>query len=204
MRVKKRHSFKDVRLRDVAFVRLGHPFRGTVKNYDDGDVRVIQVRDIKDTGDICLESVIKTKLMTKKNPDWLQKGDLLFVAKGSRHTCALVEDSLDLTLCSPHFFVVRLKSEFRDVVIPDFICWQLNQQSAQRYFTTTAEGTMYLSIRRQVLEDVPIKILPIQKQKHLADLLRCVVREKSLLLKLIENRQQQIDAIAFNFLESSD
>ena len=98
---------------------------------------------------------------------------------------------------------MRLKPEFKDVIVPDFLCWQLNQQPAQRYFKATAEGSMYLSIRRQVLENVPIKVLKFEKQKQLAAMHRCAVREQKVLQKLIENRQQQLEAIAIHALESS-
>lgn len=146
--------------------------------------------------------MVETVLMTKKQPDWLQNGDVLFVAKGAKHYSVLVEQVLERTVCSPHFFVVRLKPEFKDVIVPDFLCWQLNQQPAQRYFKATAEGSMYLSIRRQVLENVPIKVLKLEKQKQLAALHRCGVREQKVLQKLIENRQQQLEAIAIHALES--
>lgn len=203
MNAKMRQATEELRLSDIADIRLGHPFRGTVKQYDNGDVNVVQVRDTEPTGEINQYTMVETVLMTKKQPDWLQNGDVLFVAKGAKHYSVLVEQVLERTVCSPHFFVVRLKPEFKDVIVPDFLCWQLNQQPAQRYFKATAEGSMYLSIRRQVLENVPIKILKFEKQKQLAAMHRCAVREQKVLQKLIENRQQQLDAIAIHALESS-
>jgi restriction endonuclease S subunit len=203
MNAKMRQATEELRLSDIADIRLGHPFRGTVKQYDNGDVHVVQVRDTEPTGEINQYTMVETVLNTKKQPDWLQNGDVLFVAKGAKHYSVLVEQVLERTVCSPHFFMVRLKPEFKDVIVPDFLCWQLNQQPAQRYFKATAEGSMYLSIRRQVLENVPIKVLKFEKQKQLAAMHRCAVREQKVLQKLIENRQQQLEAIAIHALESS-
>ncbi len=202
MTAKVRYTPEMVKLCDIADIRLGHPFRGTVKQYDNGDVNVVQVRDTEPTGEINQYTMVETVLKTKKQPDWLENGDVLFVAKGAKHYSVLVEQVLERTVCSPHFFMVRLKPEFKDVIVPDFLCWQLNQQPAQRYFKATAEGSMYLSIRRQVLENVPIKVLNFKKQKQLAAMHRCAVREQKVLQKLIENRQQQIEAIAIHALES--
>ncbi len=202
MNAKMRQAAQELHLSDIADIRLGHPFRGTVKQYDNGDVNVVQVRDTEQTGVINQTTLVKTHLSTKKQPDWLQNGDVLFVAKGAKHYSALVQQVLERTLCSPHFFVVRLKSEFKDVIVPDFLCWQLNQQPAQRYFKATAEGSMYLSIRRQVLENTPIKVLNFEEQKQLAALHRCGVREQKVLQKLIDNRQHQLEAIAIHALES--
>lgn len=203
MNAKMHHAAKEVRLSDIADIRLGHPFRGTVKQYDNGDVNVVQVRDTEATGEINQDTMVETVLNTKKQPDWLQNGDVLFVAKGAKHYSALVQKVLERTVCSPHFFVVRIKAELKDVILPDFLCWQLNQQPAQRYFKATAEGSMYLSIRRQVLENVPIKVLTLEKQKQLTAMHRCGVKEQKVLQKLIENRQQQLEAIAIHALESS-
>lgn len=202
MNAKMHHVAKEVRLSDIAGIRLGHPFRGTVKQYDKGDVNVVQVRDTEPTGEINQATLVQTQLSTKKQPDWLQNGDVLFVAKGAKHYSALVQQVLEHTVCSPHFFVVRIKAEFKDMILPDFLCWQLNQQPAQRYFKATAEGSMYLSIRRQVLENVPIKVLTLEKQKQLTAMHRCAVKEQKVLQKLIENRQQQLEAIAIHALES--
>ena len=203
MNAKMRQATEELRLSDIADIRLGHPFRGTVKQYDKGDVHVVQVRNTEATGEINQTTLVQTQLSTKKQPDWLQNGDVLFVAKGAKHYSALVQQVLEHTVCSPHFFVVRLKPEFKDVIVPDFLCWQLNQQPAQRYFKATAEGSMYLSIRRQVLENVPIKVLTLEKQRQLAAMHRCAVKEQKVLQKLIENRQQQLEAIAIHALESS-
>ena len=63
---------------------------------------------------------------------------------------------------------------------------------------------MHLSIRRQVLENVPIKVLTLEKQKQLTAMHCCGVREQKVLQKLIENRQQQLEAIAIHALESID
>jgi restriction endonuclease S subunit len=203
MNAKMRQATEELRLSDIADIRSGHPFRGTIKQYDNGDVNVVQVRDTEPTGEINQYTLVKTQLSTKKQPDWLQNGDVLFVAKGSKHYSVLVKQVLERTVCSPHFFVVRIKAEFKDMILPDFLCWQLHQQPAQRYFKATAEGSMYLSIRRQVLENVPIKVLKYEKQKQLAALHRCGVREQKVLQKLIENRQQQLEAIAIHALESA-
>ena len=202
MNAKVHHTSEEVKLCDITDIRLGHPFRGTIKQYENGDVNVVQVRDTEATGEINQYGVVETILSTKKKPDWLQNGDVLFVAKGAKHYSALVDNIRVRTVCSPHFFVVRLKPEFKDVILPAFLCWQLNQQPAQRYFKATAEGSMYLSIRRQVIENVPIRVLSPQKQRQLAAMHSCGVKEQKVLQKLIENRQQQLDAIAIHALDT--
>jgi hypothetical protein len=190
----------DTKLGDIADIRSGHPFRGSIEPDIKGDVHVVQVRDTNDTGEITQDKVIKTTLTSKKQPDWLKSGDILFVAKGAKHYSALVEDLPKQTVCSPHFFLVRIKPALKELVTPEFICWQLNQLPAQRYFQTTAEGSLYLSVRRQILEYVPITMLPIEKQRQLTAMNRCAAKERKVLQQLIDNRQQQLEVIAISEL----
>lgn len=189
-----------LKLGDIANIRSGHPFRGSIKADKEGDVHVVQVRDTKATGELLQSGIIKTTLTSKKQPDWLQAGDILFAAKGSMHHSALVESLPEKTVCSPHFFLVRIKSAFKDLVTPEFICWQLNQLPAQHYFQRSAEGSLYLSIRKQILECTPITMLSIDKQQQLTALHRCGVNEQKVLQQLIENRQLQLNAIALKAL----
>jgi hypothetical protein len=189
---------------DIADIRSGHPFRGSIDLDKNGHVNVVQVRNTEANGELIQDDMITTTLKSKKQPDWLQNGDVLFVAKGAKHYSVLVENIPERTVCSPHFFMVRLKHAFKGLVLPEFVCWQLNQQPAQRYFKATAEGSMYLSIRRQVIEDAPIKVLTLEKQHQLAAMHRCGVKEQKVLQKLIENRQHQLDAVALHELDAID
>jgi hypothetical protein len=190
----------NTKLCDIVDIRPGHPFRGSIEQINDGEAHVVQVRDTAPTGEVSHGEMIRTNLSGKKQPDWLQPGDVLFVAKGARHFAALVENLPKQSVCSPHFFLIRVKDEFRNKVTPEFICWQLNQLPAQRYFQVTAEGSLYLSIRRQVLEYTPIKLLPLERQRQLTAMHHCAVKEQNVLQQLINNRQNQLNAIAQDVL----
>ena len=193
-------SFK---LKDIADIRLGHPFRGSIEGDECGDVHVVQMRDTNDSGEVDGSNLVRTFLTGRKKPDWLQKGDILFVAKGANHYAAIVDDGVlpGQSVCSPHFFLVRIKPKKHVIALPAFIAWQLNQIPAQRYFFNSAEGSLYVSIRKQVLEDTPLVLPSIERQRQLISMQLCALNEKKTLQRLIENRQQQINAIAKNELE---
>ena len=185
---------------EIADVFSGYPFRGTIPADENGDVHVVQVRDTRATGEVFQDEMVKVILPGKKAPNWLRSGDVLFVAKGVKHFAALVEDLPVNTVCSPHFFLIRVKPEYQNRVKPEFICWQLNQLPAQRYFSTTAEGSLHLSVRRQVLENTPIKLLDIKDQQLIANMHKCATKERTALSKLIENKDKEQAAIALQLL----
>jgi len=184
------------KLYNIADIRPGYPFRGTIAPIPDAETHVIQVRDIDNFDEINAEQLITTELTGRKQPDYLNKGDVLFVAKGAKHFATYVQQLPEQSVCSPHFFIVRIQAQYERKVLAEFISWQLNQHTAQRYFINSAEGTLYVSIRRKILEDTPITVPPLVTQKRIVALYRAAVSEQKALQQLIANRQQQLNVIA--------
>lgn len=185
-----------IKLSKVAEIRPGHPFRGTIISSPHASTHAVQVRDVNKFGDIEPENLIATELKGRKQPDYLKEGDILFVAKGAKHFSTYVRQVPEQSVCSPHFFIVRIQPQYKDKVLAEFINWQLNQRSAQRYFINSAEGTLYVSIRRKILEDTPITVPPLVTQQRIVSLYRAAVSEQKVLQQLIVNRQQQLNIIA--------
>lgn len=189
------------KLSDLVELHRGYPFRGKIEENEHGDVHVVQLRDAHPSGYIVPDEMIKTTLLGRKKPDWLQAGDVLFAAKGANFFAVLVEDLPEDTVCAPQFYLLKIKDEFKNKVLPAFIGWQLNQAPAQHHFEKTAEGSMYLSIRKEVLESTPITLLSIEEQYEIASLYQASLKEERVLQQMIDNRQQQLKALAFKFLD---
>jgi restriction endonuclease S subunit len=96
-------------------------------------------------------------------------------------------------VCSPHFFVLRIRGL---VVEPRFLAWQINQIPAQEYLQREATGSHILNIRREVIERLEIVIPSLARQAAIVAFAEEATREKRLLSALIENRQQQMNALA--------
>jgi len=184
------------KLGEIANIRSGHPFRGTIKPIPKAKIHVVQVRDVNECGEINIKKLITTELIGRKNPDWLQAQDILFIAKGARHFATFVQKLPEQTVCSPYFFIIRINTEQKNTVLPEFIYWQLNQPSVQKYFKISAEGSLHVSIRRKILEDTPIALPPIAIQQKIVALHRAAIKEQKVLQQLINNRRQQLDLIA--------
>jgi len=193
---------KSTALIDIADIKPGHPFRGSINPSDDADTYVIQIRDINQYGEVDKPTVVKTTLTSRKKPAYLKENDILFAIKGARHFATLMQNIPDNSVCSPHFFIIRVNNKSLAHVIPAFISWQLNQVIAQQYFKNSAEGTHYVSIRRKVLEDIPLVIPPIANQEKIVAFHNAAIKEQKLLHQLIKNRQQQTNALAINLHQS--
>jgi hypothetical protein len=187
-------------LGDVAEVRLGHPFRGAIPAVAKGSVRVVQIRDLRPDGIKNESDLLRTELAGRKAPDWLAEGDILLAARGTNPSATYLVNPPPRTVCSPHFYVIRVKQPNR--LLPAFLAWQLNQSPAQRYLRQSAEGSLQLSIRRGVLEQVPIQIPPLDRQHAVIALARSAEAERTALEALIKNRESELALLAERLLST--
>ena len=183
-----------MKLLEITNITPGYPFRGAIPEKAGSCIRVVQLKDISRSGYIDWESSIEADLETKKEPDWLKPGDILFSARGNRNFATIItKECPSSALAAPYFYVIKNKS---NKVLPSFIAWQLNQSPCQKYFQKESEGTLIKSIRKSVLENIPIKIPALEKQKHIIKIVETVEREKQICEQLIQNGEVLMSSIA--------
>ncbi|WP_231502342.1 restriction endonuclease subunit S [Herbaspirillum sp. RV1423] len=186
-------------LKQLADVQAGYPFRGSVPVVEGGNARALQMRDLTPEGISDWQAMAQTQIDAGRNEQLLRAGDIVFVARGVRnYAVCLPEVPLD-AVCCQYFFLIRLNT---DRLLPEFLAWQINRAPAQRYLASNAEGSDQLSIRRGVLEGMPIAVPPLPQQHAIIALAGDAIAEKRHLEALIHNRQQQQDAIARHLHQS--
>jgi len=189
-------------LRSLAIIQPGYPFRGKLPIDGNGDAYAVQFRHIvlgEPLSDKHGKTLDRVKLPGRKRPDYLQSGDVIFMAKGTRNHAAVVGKVPPNTVCTPNFYCIRLHSDSSGLM-PEFLAWELNHINAQRYFAVCSQGSATPSITKSQLSDLPIVIPPIEQQKFMVKLADAATRERQLLNQLIENRQLMINAVARQLL----
>ncbi len=194
-----------MKLKQIATINAGYPFRGKIPEVVDSAVIVVQMKDVSLTEGICWPDCLKTELIGKREPDYLTTGDILVAARGNHNYAIQVDQSLVSTakqaVASPHFFVVRLNKKD---ILPEFMAWLLNQIPAQRYFEQNAEGTLTKSIRRSVLEDAPVLVPSLAKQRAIIAMANALGEEQRLLQKLVNNGEHMMAAIANDLYQAHE
>jgi hypothetical protein len=189
-------------LHKLASIQPGYPFRGTLPLDREGGAFVVQYRHIDVSHHLHDQSgktLDRVTLQGRKCPDYLQSGDVIFMAKGTRNHAAVVGKVPPNTVCTPNFYRIRLHSDSSGLM-PEFLAWELNHINAQRYFAVCSQGSATPSITKSQLGDLPIVIPPIEQQKFMVKLADAATRERQLLNQLIENRQLMINAVARQLL----
>jgi restriction endonuclease S subunit len=175
-------------------IQGGHPFRGSITADPEGNGYALQIRDASPEGVADWTALTRTSLDSYKNIVWLRPGDIVFAARGQNNYALCFDEVPVPTVCSQYFFLLRVKSS---ALLPGFLAWQMNRQPAQRYFAQHAEGSDQIGIRRGVLEALPIVVPCIEQQRQIAALDKAAHEERKALQALIHNREQMLDALAF-------
>jgi restriction endonuclease S subunit len=180
-------------LDDIATINAGHPLRGSIENVSDGEVAVIQLKDVDLEHGVSTNDIHHINLTGWKKPDYLQQGDIMFVSRGSKTFGVLVNTDLKDTVASPHFFIIRVRNT--QTLQPDYLAWFINHIRAQQYFSKHSSGTSLKHVTRQTLENLPVIIPSLQQQELIVKLHHCQLKEKNLLLSIIEKKSQFLDKL---------
>lgn len=176
----------------IASVSAGYAFRTTIKTSDKG-VLVVQMKDTSKENGLRWDDVIRTELPGRAPKIWLEDEDLLFLARGNNNYSVCIRDVMEKTVCSPHFFHIRITDPTITAV---FLNWQINQLPAQNYIDASAEGQEKRNIRRTVLEDLPIIVPSIPKQNEIIKLDELLNDERMIYEAMMANRHDLMDSIA--------
>ncbi len=186
-------------LEAVSDIRGGYPFRGSVPEFASGSAYAVQMKDVSPDGIVTWDTVVRTEVPSRREPDWLRAGDVLFVTRGTRFFAVALCEVPVSAVCSPNFYLLRTRDA--SGVIPEFLAWQINQQPGQRYLRKGAEGSNQLSIRRQILAAMPFTVPPIRQQHQAVELARLALRERTIHEALLQNRERHLRMIANRLLE---
>lgn len=181
-------------LSDMASIAAGYPLRGAADELNYGEVAIIQMRNVDAEIGVSWSEVQRVELPSKRSPAFLAAGDILFTTRGARNFALALDVVEGEAVCSPHFFVIRVCDA--DRIEPQFLAWQINQRPAQEYFQREATGSHILNIRREVIESLQIAVPPLATQRTIVALANTARAERAALTRLIDNRSQQLEAIA--------
>lgn len=186
-------------LHQVAQIQAGHPFRGKIPERPGSDIVAVQMKDTGINAGIDWGSCLHTHLPGRRSAG-LKDGQLLFAARGTHYYAVMVK-GIPVKLqavAAPHFFVV---STIDNRLLPEFLTWQLNQVPCQQYFEQNAEGSVAKSVRRSVLEGVPIVVPSLSKQQSIVGLASTLLKEQQTLEKLVCNNERLMAGIATELLK---
>mgnify|MGYP002522812775 CR=1 FL=1 len=159
-----------------------------------GEVAYLQIKDL--LSESPEKTASKVTLSPKNERYLLAKGDLLFAGKGTTYLCKMFD--LDIpAIASTTLYIIRLTSKD---ILPDYLCWYLNQPSVMAVLKTQQVGTGTPLIHKQVVEDFEIPVPDLDTQQCIVELAKLQIREKELYQAIAEKRQLITNQLIMNKL----
>ncbi|MFZ5550399.1 MAG: restriction endonuclease subunit S [Pseudomonadota bacterium] len=193
---------KEVTIQQAAICKSAYPFRGSIEEAADGNALAVQMKDLDpERGVVAWPGVLRTTLEGRKQPDWLQADDVLFVCKGARFHAVCIDEPPQPAVCSPHFFHLQVAPGMP--LLPAFLAWQINQPPFQRQLQQAAEGSSQLSIRRPVLESLALCLPSLADQHRIVALAELARQERRALHQLLHNRERHLHSLAESLADAA-
>ncbi len=179
---------------DLADVQMGYPFRSRLEHDPQGDVAVIQMKDIDDTNLLHADEAIRVALPKGKAHHLLRAGDLLFRSRGRSNGAAEVLDGIGPAVLSAPLLLIRPHG-----VLPAYLCWYLNAPATQDQLAAMAEGTSVRMISAEALKALHVPLPSLTAQQRIVQAAALAEQERALLAQIATLRQRLNTHILMTF-----
>jgi hypothetical protein len=144
-----------VKLKEIVSVQIGFPFRSRLERDENGNVCVIQMKDIGEDGLFETEDLVRIQMSEVKERYLVRPQDIVMRTRGQITTAAEVNRDLGMALVSGPLFRIRVES---DKVLPSYLVWYINQPAAQAYLASRAKGTSVQMISKRAVEEMEMPL----------------------------------------------
>ena len=184
----------------VSSIFSGYSFRKKVMADPEGDLRVIQMKDLSNRYTTIKTDTLTTVFSRKISPStFLRSGDILFIAKGAHNYAIVFELDFPKAIASSAFFVLR--PDLRKIV-PGYLAWYLNQSTVQRFFLNNASGSYIPNVAKTTLERVTVIVPPEHIQRKIVSIDKLVKKEELLLKRIIQKKQRVVTQALMKIVET--
>jgi hypothetical protein len=174
-----------MQLSELAEVQMGYSFRSRLEHDPQGDVAVIQMKDIDDEHLLHTHEALRVTLPRGKTHHLLQAGDLLFRSRGRSNGAALVGAGISTAVLAAPMLLIRPQQ-----VLPAYLCWYLNAPTTQSQLAAMAEGTSVRMISAEALKALEIPVPTPDLQHHIVQVADLAAREQRVLSRIAAARQR--------------
>lgn len=178
----------------LAEIKAGYQHRPADELAENGTFLLIQQKDIlPDRTGISYAQAARISPKRKHTRQLLQDSDEVFMNKGLAPFGCAVRELPEPAIASSAFFIL---SPDATRILPEYLAWMLNrEQTRHELFNSAGIGAAMPVIHRKALEEQSIHLPPMETQQAIAELIRLVAVEKSILLQLAEQKGLLIDGV---------
>jgi restriction endonuclease S subunit len=182
-----------MKLKEISDIHSGYITRKKIVAASDGSHYLVQAKNV-DGNQLSYETqeMIRFHPTLSRKDLPLEKGDLLFMARGAHNFSILMGDLPEPTLAAACFFIIRVSGP---EILPGYLGWYLNQAPVEHYLLAHSGRSVHMPVvRRAVLENIQVPVPTLDRQAKIADLNTLMLKEMTLLQQLGRKRKELITA----------
>lgn len=179
-----------VKLSEIADITTGYIKRGTKKPAEPITIPIIQLRDLSVNGTINYNYINEEEISSNDRYPQLNPGDIIFAAKGSKRSAGVIEKQLAGLTASNHYLIIRIRDEYKNKILPEYLAFYLRQKPAMDFFSLHGTGSYIPFISANALKDLQVNIPPLENQKIIKELDFLFSEEKRLSGELLDLKEK--------------
>ena len=185
-------------LAQLAQVCVGYTYRGSLKQSVEGDLAVIQMKDVNPEALAKPERLARIHLPQLLPRYRLQRGDLIFRARGLCNQ-AWVFDSEMPAICIAPLLFIHLHDTTQ--VLPAYLQWFINLGQTQARLASMARGVAIKMIGVQALSRLEIPVPQVASQQRIVELYQLLQQSQELEGKLAQKRKEYTEQALLQFAQ---
>jgi restriction endonuclease S subunit len=181
-----------MRIGEIANIQAGYQFRGKVEPDTDGNVALLQIKDIEDRRRLNTDTIDRIAFDKPHEPYLVSRGDVLFLSRGHRLFAIAIEEDLTDTIASGYFYILRLRT---GRISPAYLAWWINQPTFQSQLAQLSQGSHMPFVSKTEFQELAVPIPPLELQDTIVALSDLSEQEHSILSALADKRAAMIQAL---------
>jgi len=189
------------KLKDICDIQSGYITRGKIEAAEDGSHYLLQAKDV-DAERLSYQTdrLIRFHPTLSRTDKYLEKGDLLFMARGVHNVTIQIHKLPNPALAAACFFIMRVSDP---AVLPGYLSWYMNQSPVTHYLSRQSGRSVHMPVvRRAVLENIEVPVPPMDTQRKITEMDVLMLKENHLLEKLARKRKDLVTAACMRAIQS--
>lgn len=184
-----------IKLKKLASIQMGHSFRSKLEPDSDGNISVIQMKDLTEDNRLNAQELVQIDMQDLKEHHRVKINDLAFRSRGQTNTAAIIDQQLKDAVIAAPLLRIRVNS---DSILPAYLCWFINQRSSQAALQSKATGTAVRMIGISAIEELEVVVPSLDMQQKIIEIYQLSINEQKLMKALVKKKEVLIDATLRN------
>ncbi|WP_265735815.1 restriction endonuclease subunit S [Acinetobacter sp. AM] len=181
-----------IKLKKLASIQTGHSFRSKIEPDSDGNISVIQMKDLTEDNRLNAKELVQIDMQDLKEHHRVKINDLAFRSRGQTNTAAIIDQQLKDAVIAAPLLRIRVES---NLILPAYLCWFINQPSSQAALQSKATGTAVRMIGISAIEDLEVVVPSLDVQQKIIKIYQLSIDEQKLMNALAKKKEVLTGAI---------